>query len=191
MLECLELRCNWLSDDIVQSLTNALCHNQGVTAVEWVALSAFQQNTNSASEEHDLSEISINDHVAVFYADAPANNSKLQELWNLNKDTAATATQQDTFMCNKSSIMSTYPSDHTFEELSCSVCTKQEREICLKSCTLSWESAEITVSAKWHNLRSLWAMLMEVTSTCILFLWWIPAYLYTSSCYCLDSQRWI
>jgi hypothetical protein len=24
MLECLELRCNWLSDDIVQSLTNAL-----------------------------------------------------------------------------------------------------------------------------------------------------------------------
>jgi hypothetical protein len=109
-----------------------------VTAVEWVELSAFQQNTNSASEEHDLSEISINDHVAVFYADALANNnSKLRELWNLNKDTAATATQQDTLMCNKSSIMSTYPSDHTFEELSSSVCTKQEREICLKSCTLS------------------------------------------------------
>jgi hypothetical protein len=100
-----------------------LQRNHNVTASGWVALSIVLRKPTLVLEKLDLSCNHINNNVMVSYADTFSNNRKLRELI-LDLDTNSNSifvegyTAFTHILCNTSSIMSTYHSNHSLEKLS-------------------------------------------------------------------------
>ena len=134
-LENLNLSCNSITDEGIDALANVLVNNSrlrelslrrnhNVTAAGWVTLSSALRDPNSALEKLDLSRNHINDNVMVSYADALSTNSKLRELkldLDNNSNSIITTESYAAFthiLCNISSVLSTYHSNHTLEKLS-------------------------------------------------------------------------
>jgi Ran GTPase-activating protein (RanGAP) involved in mRNA processing and transport len=122
---------NSISDIGINALTNALVNNRmlkelsmyenpAVTTAGWVDFSTVLRNPTSALEVIYVSNDSINDEVMQSFADALANNNKLRELnicpviaYNhITPDGYAAITN---ILCDTSSILSTYHSNHTLE----------------------------------------------------------------------------
>ena len=134
-LENLNLSCNSITDEVIDALTNVLVNNnmlrelnlrrnQHVTTAGWVALSNVLRDPNSALEKLDLSHNRMKDNVLVSYADALSINSRLRELkldLDNNNNSIITTDGYAAFthiLCNISSVLSTYNSNHTLEKLS-------------------------------------------------------------------------
>ena len=130
-LEELKLSNNSINDHALISISNALVNNDytrlrylglgentDVTPIGWDALSTVLLHPSSALEELDVSQNSINDHNIISFVNALAGNRSLIKM-NLrgNHVTAMGWNAFDNLLCNTSSIMSTYQSNHTLEEL--------------------------------------------------------------------------
>ena len=127
----LALSRNFINDHALISISNALVNNNNtrlrylhledsanVTPMGWDALSTVLRNPTSALEKLYLSNSSINDHNVVSFVNALAGNISLRKL-NLRGNNI-TATGWDVFdnlLCNTSSIMNTYHSNHTLDKL--------------------------------------------------------------------------
>jgi hypothetical protein len=103
----------WLKDLHLGSFPN-------VTTAGWTAFSSVVRNPNSLLEKLRLtpqgdSEDSVND-IAISFADALTSNKRLREL-TIGSSTEIYAPFAH-ILCNSSSIMSTYNSNHILSELS-------------------------------------------------------------------------
>eukprot|EP00579_Thalassiosira_antarctica_P030532 CAMPEP_0202030048 /NCGR_PEP_ID=MMETSP0905-20130828/64294_1 /ASSEMBLY_ACC=CAM_ASM_000554 /TAXON_ID=420261 /ORGANISM="Thalassiosira antarctica, Strain CCMP982" /LENGTH=476 /DNA_ID=CAMNT_0048593833 /DNA_START=1937 /DNA_END=3367 /DNA_ORIENTATION=+ len=130
LLEILDLSMSGINDEVVNSLTNALVNNNKlreldlswnghITATGCEAFSAVLQNPGSALEKLDLSGNSINDGTVITLATSLSNNRKLKELI-LESQHAITINGWAAFsrvLCNTSSIMGTFHSNHTLQKL--------------------------------------------------------------------------
>jgi hypothetical protein len=128
-----------LTNEGIEVLTNVLvtnvrlkrlwlCGNRNITSEGWVFFSAVFRNPNSKLEELVLHSNYINDTVMDSFADALTINHKLQKLrihfeegiqphrFNTITVNGGYAALTRT-LCNKSSILSTYHSNHILEEL--------------------------------------------------------------------------
>ena len=92
MLEKLNLRRNYFTDEVVAAFANALANNislreldlssnHDITAMGWVAFSAVLRNPNSALERLGLRCNNINDNVMITFAHTLANNSRLRDIF--------------------------------------------------------------------------------------------------------------
>ena len=130
-LEKLNLNSDSITNEGVDALTNVLVnnsrlreleirYNKNVTAMRWVASSSVLRNPSSALEKLDLRANSINDHVMVSFADAMANSSKLIECIFHRDICHVTSIGFAAFthiLCNISSILTTYRTNHTLDKL--------------------------------------------------------------------------
>jgi hypothetical protein len=142
ILEELDLSTNQFGDEVVADLTNALVDNNKlrkliisdnphVSAAAWASLSVILRNPNSALDILDLNGgyihgdgNHINNDTMVAFADALASNLKLKELiLCLNPDRANYRVTPNGYgalinsLCNKTSIISTYHSNHTLQKI--------------------------------------------------------------------------
>jgi hypothetical protein len=113
---------NYMTNEEIEVLTDALATNSSleslvilrrITTVGWVILSAILRNPNSKLEYLSLKGDEIfNDTVINSFADALTSNLKLKclEFTCSNRFGCAALTHT---LCNKSSIISTYHSNHT------------------------------------------------------------------------------
>ena len=113
----------WISNALVNNNYTKLRHldlehSTNVTPIGWDALSTVLLHPSSALEELNVSQNSINDHNMISFVNALAGNRSLMKM-NLsgNHVTAMGWNAFDNLLCNTSSIMSTYHSNHTLEEL--------------------------------------------------------------------------
>ncbi len=132
-LESLLLNDVGLDTDAVIVLANALInndrlrvlelqYNSDVSASGWTAFSTVLQNPNSPLERIDLymdqEDNTINDDTMISLSNALANNKTLMMLrlgWTENiSDTGYAAMTR--ILCNSSSILDTYLSNHTLED---------------------------------------------------------------------------
>ena len=100
----------------------ALSSTPNVTATGWLALSALLRNPDLALEALDLGfNVSINNNVMISFADGLASNSRLKNLELPNFDSTNIASDGwgavTHILCNQSSILSTYHSNHTLQKL--------------------------------------------------------------------------
>ena len=93
--------------------------NHYVTSTGWMNFSSVLRNPTSALEVLKVWSGSINDEVMHSFADALASNNKLRELnvgkipyTDITPDGYAAMTN---LLCNKSSILNTFNSNHTLE----------------------------------------------------------------------------
>jgi hypothetical protein len=129
LLENLDLSANYFTDEIIAALANALVINRSLREINlslingeseagWSAFSPVLRNPESALEIIDLSKNSINDDVMQSFSDALANNTKLKEfnvrMTSISSDGFAAFTH---LLCNNTSILTTYQSNHTLEEV--------------------------------------------------------------------------
>ena len=130
MLEELLLRDNDFLDEEVTYLSDALAHNRilrsldlrdnnEVTAAGWRAFLAVLENPNSALEKVGCG---INDEVLVLFASSLMHNSRLKELYlNIYDDEGDIAITNwgalSNVLCNKSSIDTTFSSNHTLQRV--------------------------------------------------------------------------
>jgi Ran GTPase-activating protein (RanGAP) involved in mRNA processing and transport len=147
MLETLSLTnsdnaCS-ITDDVLAALTNVLqnnrkltkldlSHNTAVTIGGLISFSTILSNPNSALVEVSLTDCRINNYVMTSFAEALVNNKTLRVLelnWLFNTNISFTGTLTNgcaaftRLLCNKSSIMSTYNSNHTLERINRGVLT--------------------------------------------------------------------
>ncbi len=129
-LECLQLGSTNLDDFNLQLLANVLAHNgslkrlglcsnPAVTPATWMAFATYLQSPSSALEELDLSNNSINDDALLLFVDALADNNMLRK-FDFSHNTAVTDAGWMALrhlLCNRSSIIDTYHSNHTLEEV--------------------------------------------------------------------------
>jgi hypothetical protein len=124
---------NSISDMGINALTNALVNNRmlkelsisgnpNITPAGWMNFSTVLRNPTSALEVLEAWSDSINDEVMHSFADALAeNNNKLKELNIGNvlhaKITSAGYLPMTNILCNTSSIIGTFNSNHTLEKL--------------------------------------------------------------------------
>ena len=99
-----------------------LHYNAEVTSSGWRAISAVLQNPNSELEKLDLSCNVIGNDVLISFANSLAGNNKLKELFldYFEGPTSITNAGWEAFcrvLCNKSSIDSTFNSNHTLERI--------------------------------------------------------------------------
>ena len=130
-LEILHLDNNTsFTDEGIAILANALVHNDrlrvldissnaNVTEAGWTAFSTVLSRPNSALESLYMTTKydGINNNVVVAFAEALALNNRLKELTfscSILSDGRATLSR---LLCNTSSIMSTFHSNHTLERL--------------------------------------------------------------------------
>ena len=133
-LEKLDLSRNYITDadEVVAALSNALAnnsrlreldlsYNSDVTATGWEAFSTVLRNPNTALEKVDMIGNHITDHVMIMFADALATNIRLRELHLvvgmysvISQEFCAAFTH---ILCNNSSIVNTYRSNHTLGRL--------------------------------------------------------------------------
>jgi hypothetical protein len=115
--------------------------NSSITAEGWVTFSAFLRNPNSNLEELTLDcSHHMNDTVMNTFADALTINHKLQKLdiyWcdNTPNQSKVTSIGYDTFictLCNSSSIMSTFNSNHSLEEIDVEIYDNEDEEQLLR-----------------------------------------------------------
>ena len=134
VLEKLDMSDNCIGDIGINALTNALLDNSilkelsvddaetdgnhYVTSTGWMNFSSVLRNPTSALEVLTVWSGSINDEVMHSFADALANNNKLREL-NVGKEytdiTPDGYAAMTNLLCNKSSILNTFNSNHTLE----------------------------------------------------------------------------
>ena len=96
-----------------------LTFNSEITITGWDAFSAVFQNPDSELEELSLSSNRFNDGTLVSLAPSLANNNKLKKLF-LGFDTNITVkgwTALSYVLCNTSSIMDTFHSNHMLQIL--------------------------------------------------------------------------
>jgi len=104
-----------------------LGHNPLVTPAGWQALAGYLQSPNFALEELHLDENNINDDTMITFANALSHNKTLKVL-NLYQDDNTDEDDNElithrgweavsSLLCNKSSIMDTYNSNHTLHRL--------------------------------------------------------------------------
>jgi len=134
----LNLGNNSIDDDglqllvrLVSSKTSLKCLslicNRSVTPTGWQALSRLLQCPNLALEILDLDENNLNDDTVVEFASALVQNNTLKSLYLYHGDDSEDEQlifergweAVSTLLCNKSSIMDTYNSNHTLQELGC------------------------------------------------------------------------
>mmetsp|Transcript_43834 Transcript_43834/g.78676 ORF Transcript_43834/g.78676 Transcript_43834/m.78676 type:complete len:609 (-) Transcript_43834:41-1867(-) len=132
-LKSLNLMGTGINDETVIFLANALANNtrlmeldlrsnDDVTVTGWQSFSTVLQSPTSALETLNLCLNSINDATMISLADSLANNNKLKELLtssimsNINSNNCWAAFSR--VVCNTSSIMDTYHSNHTLQKLS-------------------------------------------------------------------------
>jgi len=128
-LRKLSIKDNSFEDVVVGALTMALAgnnrlkelvlsHNNEVTEAGWMQLSTLLR---SALEVIELRGIHINNDIMFAFAEASTNNQKLRELvLELDDENNITIEGYEAFariLCNKSSIRSTFTSNHTLEKL--------------------------------------------------------------------------
>jgi hypothetical protein len=126
-----------MTNEELEALTNALVTNSrlkrlelsgnsSITAEGWVTFSAFLRNPNSNLKELSVEDCNhINDTVMNSFADALTINHRLRGLdmsWcdDTSNQSKVTSIGYDTFtctLCNSSSILSTFNSNHTLEEV--------------------------------------------------------------------------
>jgi Ran GTPase-activating protein (RanGAP) involved in mRNA processing and transport len=137
MLEKIDISMNLgrnsISDIGINALTNALVNNRMlkelsidenpyVTPAGWANFSNVLRNPTSALDLLKVWGGSINDEVMHSFADALANNNKLKEL-NIGSIalrrniTSAGYLPMTNILCNTSSIIGTFNSNHTLEKL--------------------------------------------------------------------------
>jgi len=131
-LKSLNLMGTGINDETVIFLANALANNtrlmeldlrsnDDVTVTGWQSFSTVLQSPTSALETLNLCLNSINDATMISLADSLANNNKLKELLtssimsNINSNNCWAAFSR--VVCNTSSIMDTYHSNHTLQRL--------------------------------------------------------------------------
>ena len=129
-LENLDLSTNYFTDENIAALANALVNNRSLREINlslingeseagWSAFSPVLRNPESALEIIDLSKNSINDELVYSFSNALASNTKLKE-FNVRGTFSITSNGFAAFthlLCNSSSILTTYQSNHTLEEL--------------------------------------------------------------------------
>jgi len=129
-LEKLDISVNSIGDIGINALTNSLLNNSmlnvlsiggnpDVTPAGWANFSTVLRNPTSALEVLRVWSDSINDEVLYSFADALANNKKLKGL-DPNSGVYCKVTSDGyeamTYMlCNTSSILSTFNSNHTLQ----------------------------------------------------------------------------
>ncbi len=134
-LEKLILDNNCITNEDINALTDALGINSrltelsiadsGVTATGLVAISRVLCNPNSALEKLCLGSNPINNQVMISFAEALVNNNLLKELifgGDFTSFTTITSNGYAAFthlLCNHSSSMNTYQSNHTLDKLCC------------------------------------------------------------------------
>ena len=136
-LRKLSLADNFFVDVVVDALTMALVgnnrlrevdlsniilgNNDELTQTGWMGLSTVLRHPNSALEVIELRGIHINDDIMFAFAEALTNNHILRELvLELDLENNITVDGYEAFegiLCNKSSIGSTFTSNHTLEKL--------------------------------------------------------------------------
>jgi hypothetical protein len=117
---------NYMTNEEIEVLTAALATNSSLENLEilrrittegWVILSAILRNPNSKLEYLTLEGNEIfNDTVINSFADALTSNRKLRELEFMCSNRFGCAALPQT-LCNKSSIISTFNSNHTLERI--------------------------------------------------------------------------
>jgi hypothetical protein len=93
-----------------------LSYLRNVTTAGWTAFSAVLRNPNSSLEKLFLTLEGGDEDIAISFADALTNNKRLREL-TIGSSTEIYAPFAH-ILCNSSSIMSTYNSNHILSELS-------------------------------------------------------------------------
>lgn len=129
-LRDLNMKRSGLDDDLVALLSNSLLHNRGVrrlnlhgnTSVSssgWEPLSRVFR-CPAVLEKVDLGQNRFDDGVLVSFANSLTRNSELKELYlDIDVEEVDKSTL-DTFMdvlCNQSSLMDTYGSNHVLQRL--------------------------------------------------------------------------
>ena len=130
-LEKLDIENNSIGDIGINALTHALLNNSmlkeltieenpDITQAGWINFSSVLRNPTSALEFIEASHKSINDEVAHSFADALSENKTLEELYlgicppgydcKITPDGHVAMTN---ILCNTSSILSTFNSNHT------------------------------------------------------------------------------
>ena len=95
-----------------------LSSSDDTTFVGLQGFSIVLQKPNSAFEEIQLRNNSINDSTMIFLAKSLTNNNNLKELHVFDWDIAANGWAAfSSVLCNKSSILGTFFSNHTLEQL--------------------------------------------------------------------------
>ena len=131
-LKILHLNNHSFTDEAVGALANVLVNNSrlrdldvrnntDVTNQGWIILAAILRNPNSALERLDISGSSINSGITIAFADALMNNSRLKELYLGQFGSRMTSDGNEAFthlLCNTSSIIETFQSNHTLTTLS-------------------------------------------------------------------------
>lgn len=125
----LNLSDNEIDDAAVEVLTSALensirlkeldlSNNNNISAAGWRAFSATLQKPHSALEILDLSDNELGSETLRSFAEALVNNNKLKKLFiepSWNNDDGWTAFSH--VLCDSTSIMSTYNSNHTLGKI--------------------------------------------------------------------------
>jgi len=121
-----------------------LPRNHSVTPTGWQALTGYLQSPNFALEYLTLDGNNMNDETVIAFASALVNNKTLKQLSlyhchdgeNFNDDWDETGLITDraweaisSLLCNKTSIMSTYNSNHSLHEVSIYDYTPDETEL--------------------------------------------------------------
>lgn len=146
-----------ITNEEFEALTNALLTNSrlkrlelsgnsSITAEEWVIFSAILRNPNSNLDWLRLESNHINDTVMNSFADASPINHRLRELgmyWcdDTPNQSKVTSIGYDTFtctLCNSSSILNTFNSNHSLEK------------VCLVETTSKWSP-----SRRWLLMSDL------------------------------------
>jgi hypothetical protein len=89
-----------------------------VTPIGWQPLATILRNPSSELETLDLSDNSINDDIMIEFAMALANNTKLKRLnfkGNMSGITSIGCGAFTRILCNKSTILNIFNSNHTLE----------------------------------------------------------------------------
>ena len=138
----LDVRGNSINDDVMQLLVGIisgmrslkylnLSSNRLVTPAGWQALTAYLQSPKLTLKSLYLSENNINDDIVIAFARALEHNKTLKVLSLYDCYTWDSDTDEETgsitdraweaissLLCNKTSIMDTYNSNHTLKEVS-------------------------------------------------------------------------
>lgn len=129
VLERLDLASTSLTNEGIAALTDVLLNNSRLkelnlgfikhaTIEGWRSVSTVLRSPNSALEKLILRGNHINDEIMIFLANALTNNSRLRVL-----DTASDLITSDGWaafthiLCNNASILSTFNSNHTLQQL--------------------------------------------------------------------------
>jgi len=101
--------------------------NRSISSVGWRALTELLQSPNCTLERLDASESKLNDDTVVAFTNALSHNKTLKQLdlYDCFDDDEVESINErgweavSSLLCNKTSIMDTYNSNHTLQDLGC------------------------------------------------------------------------